>query len=57
MSGNGFYKPRNLEAGTLVVGKVNPMMQSCFAMEIRGSERHILGNGDNPGGWEGRGKC
>jgi len=48
MLGNGFYKPRNLEAGAPAVGEVNPMMQFCSAMEIQGSERLTLGNKDEP---------
>ena len=32
------------------------MMQSCFAMEIQGSERHILGNKDEPRRMEGKGQ-
>ena len=34
----------------LVVGEVNPMMQFCFAMEIRGSGRLTLGNKDEASG-------
>ena len=44
MLGNGFYRPRNLEAGTPAVGDINAMMQFCFAMGILESARLILGN-------------
>jgi len=40
---NGSYKPKNLEAGMLVVGE-NPTTQSCFAMEILELARLLLGN-------------
>jgi len=32
---DGFYGLRNLGAGTLVVGEVNPIVQFCFAMGAR----------------------
>ena len=48
MWGNGFYKLRSLEAGAPVVRGVNPIRQSCFAMEIRVLEKHILGNKNEP---------
>ena len=32
----------------LVVGEMNLITESCFAMEIRGSAKHILGNKDEP---------
>ena len=35
-----------------VVGKVNPVMLFCFAMEILGSVKHILGDKDEPRGIE-----
>ena len=41
---NGSYKLRSLEAGMLVVEKVNPITQFCFATEIRGLARPISGN-------------
>ena len=54
--GNGYYKPGNLEAGTPVVGEMNPIMQSCFAMVTRGPVRHILGNNDEPHKIEAKGE-
>ena len=57
MWGNGFYKPRNLEAGALVVGEMNLMGQFCFAMETRGSVRHLFGKKDEPREWKKKGKC
>jgi len=40
---NGLCKPKNLEGGmTGVVGRA--IVQSCFAMEIRGSARHLSGD-------------
>jgi len=50
--GNGFYKLRSLEAGTLVVRMANPIKQSCFVTEIRVSAKHILGNMSGPEGAE-----
>ena len=50
--GNGCYKLRNSEAGALVVGEMNLIKESCFAMEIRGSARLISGNKDEPRGIE-----
>jgi len=54
MLGNGFYKPRSSEVGTPVAREVNPRTQFCFAMEIRGSEKPILGNKCKPWGTEGQ---
>jgi len=48
MWGNGYYKPRNLEAGTPVVRDANPIIQSCFATGIRELGRLLLGNKDEP---------
>jgi len=53
---NGSYKPRNLEAGISVAGDMSGMAQFCFAMEIRGSARRILGSPGKPRGIEGRGE-
>ena len=39
---NGSFKPKSSEAGMTGVGK--EITQSCFAMEIRGSARHLSGN-------------
>ena len=39
----------------LEVGEVNPMMQFCFVMDLRGSARLILGNKDKPRGREEKG--
>ena len=44
MSGNGLWRLRNLEDGVDWVGKVGAMRQFCFAMETRGSARHLFGN-------------
>jgi len=57
MLGNGFYKPRSSDAGTPAVREVNPTTQFCFAMEIRGLAKLILGNNDGLRGIEGEGKC
>jgi len=48
MLGNGFYKPRSLEAGTPAEREMNPVTLFCFAMGIRGSAKLILGNKDEP---------
>jgi len=48
--GNGSHKLKNSEAGRTIVGKVKVIRRSCFAMEIRESERHLLGEKDYP--WE-----
>jgi len=55
MWGNGSYKPKNLEAGRLAVGEVNPITQFCFAMGIRGLAKLLLGNME--GAREGNEKC
>ena len=47
----------NLEAGTPVMKEVDAIMQFCFAMEIQGSERHILGEKGEPRGAKEKGKC
>ena len=52
MLGNGFYKPRSLKAGTPAAGEVYPITKFCFATEIRGLEKIILGNKDEPQGVE-----
>ena len=39
-----------------VVGEMNPITESCFAMEIRGSGKHILGNVNEPRRIEEKGK-
>jgi len=44
MSGNGSWQLKNLEDGANLTGKVRAMGQFCSAMEIRVSERHLLGN-------------
>ena len=51
MLGNGFYKPRSLEAGAPAAREVHPITRCCFAMEIRGLEKLILGK-DEPQGME-----
>ena len=45
-SGNGSHKLKNLEDGADRVRKVMAVAAFCFAMEIRGSARHIFGNED-----------
>jgi len=44
MWGNGSYKVKNSEPGVTAVVKVKAIMQSCFAMGLQGSGRHLLGN-------------
>jgi len=46
ISGNGSWRLRSLEAGRLVVGKVDPIMRFCFAMEIRELARLLSSNKD-----------
>jgi len=41
---NGFYKPMSSEAGVAAAVKLKMIRQSCFAMGVRGSEKHFLGN-------------
>ena len=57
MWGNGFYKPRSLEAGTSAVREVDPITVSCFAMEIRVLAKLILGKGGMSRGVEENDKC
>ena len=52
MSGTGLYRPRNSGDGAGWAGKVKTIKEFCFVMEIRGSERLILGNRDKPRGKE-----
>jgi len=56
MWGNGFYKQRSLKGGAPVVGEVNLMTQSYFAMEVRELAKLTLGNTNEPqavkGEWE-----
>ena len=47
MSGNGSWTLRNLEDGADRAGTARAMRQFCSAMEIRVSERHLLGNTDH----------
>ena len=44
MLGDGSWGLRNLEGGADWAGKVRAMGQFCFAMEIRGLAKHLLGN-------------
>jgi len=44
---NGSYKLKNSEVGMTGV-KVKVKRQSCFAMEVQGSGRHLSGNGNCP---------
>ena len=46
MLGDGFYRTRSLEPGAPVPGEANPIRRCCFAMEIRGLGKLILGNKD-----------
>ena len=48
MWGNGFYKPRSLEAGVPVVREVDPRTQSYFVMEVRVLAKLTLGNTNEP---------
>ena len=57
MWGNGSSKLKNLQAGTLAVEKMNRITGSCFATEIRGLAKLLLGNKDKPRGDEKKGKC
>ena len=57
MWGNGFYKPKSLEAGTSAVREVDPITQSFFAMEIRVMAKLILRKKSVPQGVEEKGKC
>jgi len=43
MCGNGFYKLKHSGPGITGVRGVGVRMQSCFAMGIRVSERHLSG--------------
>ena len=49
MSGNGSCKPRNSEDGAPEMGKVRAevIARFYFAMEIRGSVKHLSGNKDH----------
>ena len=51
---NGSYKLKNSKAGMAAVVKVKAIRQSCFVMEVRGSARHLSGNGDYSWGREER---
>ena len=44
VSGNGWYKRRNLEDGAVSKGKIEVMRQFCFATEVRGLAKHLSGN-------------
>jgi len=48
MWGNGSYKQRNLEPGTPVVKKANPIALFCFVTGIQGQARLLSGNKDGP---------
>jgi len=39
----GSYKLRNIGTGLVVLMGANPMVQPCFATEVQGSARLILG--------------
>ena len=45
-SGNGSWELRNSEDGADWVGRGKMISRFCFAMEIRGSVKHLLGNND-----------
>ena len=44
MWGNGFCKLRNSKTGLTGEVEVKVIRQYCFAMEVRGSAKHLLGN-------------
>ena len=46
-SGNGSYKPKNLEDGADSKAKVEVMRQFCFVTEVRGLAKHLSGNRNN----------
>jgi len=46
MSGNGLSRPRNLGDGADCLGNVKTIIEFSFAMDIRGSARHLSGNKD-----------
>ena len=48
--GAGFYEPTNTEIGLMVIAKVNPITQSCFATEVQGSARLTSGKSNAPQG-------
>jgi len=52
MLGNGSYKPRNLEAGTLAMREEHLITQFCFAMVAQGLAKLILGSKDELQGIE-----
>jgi len=43
---SGSWKLKNSEVGMTGMVKVKVIKQSCFAMELLGSARHLSGNGD-----------
>ena len=51
---NGSCKLKNSKTGMTAAVKVKAIRQSCFAMELRESERHLSGNGDYSWGGEER---
>ena len=52
MLGNGFYKPKSLEAGTPAAREVYPITRFFFAMGVQGLAKLTLGNKDEPQGIE-----
>ena len=46
MLGNGLSRARNSRDGADWTEKVKAIVRFCFAMEIRGSARHLSGNED-----------
>ena len=51
---NGSCKLKNSKAGMTAVAEMEAIRQSCFAMEVRGSARHLSGNGNYSWGREER---
>jgi len=49
----GSYKRRNIGIGVVVFMGVNLMVQPCFAMEVRGLAKPILGKRKNTRGKDG----
>ena len=43
-SGNGSYKPKNLEDGADSKAKVEEMRRFCFVTEVRELAKHLSGN-------------
>jgi len=48
MLGTGSYEQRNTGVGSMAFAVENPIIQPCFAMEIRGSAKPTLGTEPYP---------